>query len=161
MTTLQAKVESHLTELRRHELINEVYKRNIRELYEQEVELFEKKLDAADFFREMEEVRRELRSCRQGVVETQGVLQATDNYLDKYLPFKVQNYITETLTNVMPRQSLSKLNDYIQHKYNILKQHVENDNGKPDLNKVECQIPVIQQIELLVQKELSPAMLNS
>ncbi len=45
--------------------------------------------------------------------------------------------ITENLTNILPRKSLSKLNDFIHHKYKMLKEIVANDRGLPNLNKVE------------------------
>jgi hypothetical protein len=38
-------LEIHLSEIRRHDIILEVYKRNIKELYDTSMDLIEKKLD--------------------------------------------------------------------------------------------------------------------
>ena len=39
-------MDKHFEELKRHELIIDVYKRNIKELYESEAHLHDKKLDS-------------------------------------------------------------------------------------------------------------------
>jgi hypothetical protein len=55
---------------------------------------------------------------------------------------------------------LQTLNDFIQHKYRILKESIENDNGKANLNKVEANIPMIKKIELMLSKEMSMKLMN-
>ncbi len=69
--------------------------------------------------------------------------------------------ITETMTNILPKRSLSKLNDFIHHKYKMLKEIVSNDRGLPSLNKVEANIPVIKKIELMMHKRVSEVVLNN
>ena len=46
---ISAKIDSHLAELKRHECMLEVYKRNIKELYDSVANLFENKLDSDVF----------------------------------------------------------------------------------------------------------------
>ena len=54
------------------------------------------------------------------------------------------------MTNILPKKALQKLNDFIHHKYRLLRETVENDNGIPELNKIEYSIPMIKKIELTI-----------
>ena len=44
-------------------------------------------------------------------------MRSTDNYIEKYLPFRMQNMISETLNNVLPKAHLRKLHDFAAKKY--------------------------------------------
>jgi hypothetical protein len=57
-------------------------------------------------------LKKEADLVRQSSEKVQEDLRETDNYLEKYLPFKIQNFITETLVNTMSRKNLPRLNDY-------------------------------------------------
>lgn len=64
-------------------------------------------------------------------------LLATDNYLEKYLPFKVLNYIHDALINSLPRLQRGKLISYLNQTYEMLEYIAINDDGKPRLPKRE------------------------
>ena len=51
--------------------------------------------------KEMNRLKSEIQKTQYSVQDLHHNLQATDNYLDKYLPIKIQNYITETISNVI------------------------------------------------------------
>ncbi|CDW91729.1 UNKNOWN [Stylonychia lemnae] len=149
---INGSLQSHLEELKRHEAIIEIFKRNIKELYDSEMSLLDKKLDVDQFAQSFDIFKKDLQFLRVQIDDNTMTLKQTDNYVEKYLPIKVQNFITETLTNILPKKALQKLNDFIHHKYRLLRDVVENDNGTPELNKIEYSIPMIRKIELMIQK---------
>eukprot|EP00347_Sterkiella_histriomuscorum_P014958 403358851 len=157
----KGKLESHKDEINRHEGILEIFKRNIKELYESEMSLIDKKLDVDQFTNSFDFFKKDLQYLRISIDDATMTLQQTDNYLEKYLPIKIQNFITETLTNILPRRALQKLNDFIHHKYRVLKDVIEEDKGLPNLNKIEYSIPIIKKIELMMQKNLTNQMLSN
>ena len=59
----------------------------------------------------------------------------TDNYLDKYLPFRIQNFISETLENVLPEDQLDLLKDFEKAKYRHIHQKILIDEGISNLQK--------------------------
>ena len=131
-----------------------MFKRNIKELYDSEMNLHDKKMDTEHCVTTLDILKKEIQFLRISVDDCQQTVTQTDNYLEKYMPIKVQNFITETLTNILPKRALQKLNDYMGHKYRVLKEAVERDDGIPNLNKVECTIPILKKIELMVQRSI-------
>lgn len=59
----------------------------------------------------------------------------TDNYLDKYLPFRIQNFISETLENVLPEDQLELLIEFEKVKYKHIHQKVLVDEGISNMKK--------------------------
>ena len=60
-------------------------------------------------------------------------LTTTDNYLDKYLPFRIQNLISETLENVLDKEQIQKLTIFEGEKFKSLHERILADNGEPNL----------------------------
>ena len=60
----------------------------------------------------------------------------TDNYLDKYLPFRIQNFISENLEIVLSHEQMIKFMDFEKRKYRHLHAKVMKDEGFSSLEKV-------------------------
>jgi hypothetical protein len=58
-----------------------------------------------------------------------------ENFLEKYLPLKVQNQISSTLTVVLPGKDRGRLREYEDHKFLELRENLILDKGLPDLEK--------------------------
>lgn len=58
-----------------------------------------------------------------------------ENFLEKYLPLKVQNQISSTLTVVLPGKDRGRLREYEDHKFLELRENLLLDKGLPDLEK--------------------------
>ena len=68
-------------------------------------------------------------------------LQATDNYIEKYYPITLQNFITETLSNVIDnKRILGRLLKYDMALYKKLHQRILDDEGIPTLNKQDYEV---------------------
>ena len=59
----------------------------------------------------------------------------TDNYLDKYLPFRIQNMISETLDSVLEDYQLKRLSQYENTKFKRMHDEILNDAGVATLDK--------------------------
>lgn len=86
-------------------------------------------------------------------------LIATDNYLEKYLPVKIQNFITETISNVIENKKvLGRLLRYDIECYKTLHQRILDDEGYPALNKQEFSPPdmdtIRKKIALIEDQEI-------
>ncbi len=56
-----------------------------------------------------------------------------ENFLEKYLPLKVQNQISHTLNYVIEPKSKWRLRDYEDQKFMELREHMLEDRGLPDI----------------------------
>jgi hypothetical protein len=138
---LNDKIESQSQDLVRHDLILETYKRNIRELYEQCEDIFKTRLESQIYEEEINRLKKEIYLTRSCAEKAADQINDTDLFLMKFLPFKIQNYITETLVNTFSRKNLPRLNDYTISKYKILKEELEADIGIEEFDKKQFHVP--------------------
>ena len=68
-------------------------------------------------------------------------LISTDNYIEKYLPIKIQNSITDTLKLVLDKAGALRLYEVDSRLYRGLHEVVIRDDGVPSLNKRGFKIP--------------------
>ena len=61
------------------------------------------KLDEKKFEERINKFTGELEFIRYAVYDNFRVLKSTDNYIDKYLPFMVQNMISQNMFCVLPK----------------------------------------------------------
>jgi chromosome segregation ATPase len=87
------------------------------------------------YSKDIEEVKISIDQLRYGLSDLNSNLQTTDNYLDKYLCFRMQNLISETLDNVLDEYQLGRLTKYEKYKYKKMHDDVLNDEGKPQFDK--------------------------
>jgi len=83
-----------------------------------------------------------------GVEDVYWNLRSTDNYIEKYLPIKMQTFITETLISIINnRKILGRLLNYDIKKYKGMHELILSDTGLPNLNKRGYKIPDPEFIE--------------
>ena len=77
-----------------------------------------------------------------GIEDVHWNLRSTDNFIEKYLPIKVQTAISETLLSVINnRKILGRLLNYDIKKYWSLHDVILSDTGVPTLDKRGYRIP--------------------
>ena len=59
----------------------------------------------------------------------------TDNYLDKYIPFRIQNFISENLEVVLNNKQMHIFMEFEKRKYQHMHDKILKDEGKNQLNK--------------------------
>ena len=60
-----------------------------------------------------------------------------ENFMEKYLPIKVQNLISHTFNNLTKNSNKWKLKDYEDQRFMELREKLLDDSGMPDLER-EC-----------------------
>ena len=69
--------------------------------------------------------------------ETQKELNATDNFIEKYLPFKMLNYIHDAMKQSLTAYQFGKVITHLDQTYGHLEYVAENDDGKARYSKQE------------------------
>lgn len=87
------------------------------------------------YLEDVKKIREDITRIRFGLQDLNSNLVTTDNYLDKYLPFRMQNLISETLDSVLDEYHLRRLTAYEKEKYKKMHDDILNDNGKPSFDK--------------------------
>lgn len=88
-------------------------------------------------------IKRELTGNRYSCDDISSRLKETDNYLDKYLPIKIQTMVGDTLHKFLPYEEEVRLCGYEEEKFGELREIVLKDNGIPSLEKKKYHIPEI------------------
>ena len=86
-------------------------------------------------FNDIDLINEDIRRITFGLEDLNSNLMTTDNYLDKYLPFRLQNFISETLENILSEDSLAKLKDFEKVKYKHMHEKILVDEGVSQLKK--------------------------
>jgi hypothetical protein len=68
-------------------------------------------------------------------------MKSTDNYLEKYFPIKMQNFISDCFSYCLGKKELGKLHDYEGKRYKALHEVIMRDDGRVNLNKKGFHIP--------------------
>ena len=73
---------------------------------------------------------------------------ATDNYIEKYLPFKIQNMVSESLFSFLDKDSetFKKFKQFEYTAYKKIHKFVLSDEGIPMLKKLGYQMPGYKKI---------------
>lgn len=97
-------------------------------------------------------------------------LQQTDNYIEKYLPMKMLNYIHDSMMYVLDRKELIKLFEYLSPSYQYLEECINNDDGISHLQKKDFHVPNLymnnisltrKQRELTLRNQLNQSLNSS
>jgi hypothetical protein len=91
---------------------------------------------------------KDMKYCIFSVEDVFRNLKSTENYIEKYLPFKIQNFITDSLYFCLGKKELYKLQEHDTRLYNKLQDIILSDDGKPALNKTSYRIPKYKPIVL-------------
>lgn len=70
-----------------------------------------KKLDQSEFERKIQEFEDKLETIRYATYDSFRALKATDNYLEKYLPFLVQNLISQNFKVMLPAPPKNQIDE--------------------------------------------------
>ena len=81
----------------------------------------------------LKSIKENIQKLKFGLDDIDKNLTTTDNYLDKYLPFRIQNLISETLENVLDKEQIQKLTIFEGEKFKSLHERILADNGEPNL----------------------------
>ncbi|CDW83857.1 UNKNOWN [Stylonychia lemnae] len=120
--------------------------------------LDKQKLDEDIFNDDQKIIKNHMGIARQEIDLLKSELQATDNYLDKYLPFKTLNFIYDSLTAFLDKKELAKLFDYLAVIFEQLESGIANDDGKPSLTKRDFFIPTLDLSFIQQQRKLNKIM---
>ena len=63
-----------------------------------------------------------------------------ENFVEKYIPIRIQSQISETLGQVLPRAQLNKLENYEMEKFNELNMKILEDDGSANLASIMREI---------------------
>lgn len=139
--TSSMRVANHSDELDNHRKMLEEHNHELKSIDITLKNLREIKLNKDIYDKEIARVISETQKLAFGQQDLHRNLQATDNYLEKYFPITLQNYITETLSNVIDNKKiLGRLLKYDIQVYKSLHQIILDDEGYPSLNKQEYHI---------------------
>lgn len=67
--------------------------------------------------------------------ETQKELNATDNFIEKYLPFKMLNYIHDAMKYSLSAYRFGMVTTHLDQTYGDLELAAKNDDGKARYSK--------------------------
>ncbi len=115
----------------------------VQESYGGVAELRGSKLDLDRYTKELAMVKRELTGNRYSSEDINNRLKATDNYLEKYIPIKIQTMISQTLHRILKYDEEFKLCQFEEDRFLELTHIVLNDNGIPSLSKKTYSLPQI------------------
>jgi len=65
-------------------------------------------------------------------------IKGTDNYIEKYLPFKILQMTMDGLATVLDKKQSKKLQDFHTKKYKEFHGTILDDNGEPNLDKFKA-----------------------
>jgi hypothetical protein len=63
-----------------------------------------------------------------------------ENFVEKYIPIRIQSQISETMGQVLPRSQLNKLENYEMEKFNELNLKILEDDGSANLASIMREI---------------------
>ena len=105
------------------------------------------KADKKSFTTEMDKLKHELNTVKNDLEENRNRTATTENYLEKYLPLRIQNIISENFHNTFESVIRRKFVKFEKLKYEKLNDVILKDDGKPNLNKTEVYIPPLEKVE--------------
>lgn len=108
----------------------------------------ERKLDQDVYNSKLKENNNEFETIKYALKDNFAQLLATDNFLEKYLPFKIQNIVSESLLSFLEKDS-QHFKDFKQFEYMAYKRihkFVLQDEGIPNLKKRGYQMPGYKKI---------------
>ena len=119
------------------------HKERLQELSTQTHALAELKLDRSEFSLRSEEIYDSTRLAKNSIEDLHNRLKGTDNYIEKYLPFKMVNMISDIMRPTLADQGpvAEKFYEWEERKYRSLHNVVLSDSGTPTLNKKSFFIP--------------------
>ncbi len=85
-----------------------------------------------------------MKNLNEELIKNKKELDETENYIAKYLPFKMMNYIHDCMKAVLPGKPFMKLLNFMSNLYQYHDYQVKCDDGRGRLNKREYQMPELE-----------------
>ena len=157
--TATMRISNHSDELEGQQKTVETNSYDIKAIEVTLKNLKETKIDKEVYEKEMTRSISETQKVSFSQQDLMRNIQATDNYIEKYLPITLQNYITETLSNVIEnRKILGRLLKYDIQIYKRLHERILGDEGVPSLNKRDYEIidmdTIRRKMEMIEDQEI-------
>jgi len=92
-------------------------------------------LEEQQYVNDQRDLKEKLSSIFYQIKDIDTNLQATDNYLEKYIPFRIQNFISENLENALSLTQFRHFQNFERKKYKQMHQVILKDEGDFVLNK--------------------------
>ena len=121
--------------------------KSMEQLFSDLMKFDNNKADKKLFTTEMDKLKHELNTVKNDLEENRNRTATTENYLEKYLPLRIQNIISENFHNTFESVIRRKFVKFEKLKYEKLNDVILKDDGKPNLNKTEVYIPPLEKIE--------------
>lgn len=99
------------------------------------------KVEVEKYDKWVSQITSEMETNRLAIRDNFAQLLATDNYLEKYVPFTIQNFISESLGTFLDKDQKRLYKDHEYKKYKFLHRLVIVDEGIPDLKKRAYSMP--------------------
>lgn len=143
ITLNETLLNSHSEALKQYQQDIEQHTFKVETLHEEVAELRACKVEIQKYIDDFTMIKRELTGNRYSCDDISSRLKETDNYLDKYLPIKIQTMVGDTLHKFLPYEEEVRLCGYEEEKFGELREIVLKDNGIPSLEKKKYHIPEI------------------
>jgi len=146
----------------------ESFHQQLQTLKSQQEQLTSAKMEKKEAAKVEEELSERIKTAKFAAEDTMRGLVSTDNYLEKYLPFKIQNMISECITFITGNEQYQKLKEFEEKLYTKLHKRVLEDDGIATLNKKAFNLPgyrmvmdydgsqeEVKQMELYIKENIS------
>lgn len=82
---------------------------------------------------EIQQIWNSIHKTQVELDEKTNQFNTVENFVEKYIPIRIQSQISETLGQVLPRSQLNKLENYEMEKFNELNMKILEDDGSANL----------------------------
>eukprot|EP00347_Sterkiella_histriomuscorum_P020570 403337299 len=104
-----------------------------RDLYE----LREMKLDKLQFNMDTKKIDEQFTSLDYALGDLHNHIKGTDNYVEKYVPFKSLQLLIEGMSMILEKKQVKKLKEFEEKKYKEFHDTILNDDGNPRGDKIQ------------------------
>ncbi|CDW81758.1 UNKNOWN [Stylonychia lemnae] len=108
------------------------HKDRLEQLGKDIFELQEVKLDKQQFNMDTKKIEEQFSQIDYSLGDLNNNILGTDNYIEKYLPFKSLQLMVESMSQILDKKQVKRLTDFEQKKYKELHQGILGDDGHPN-----------------------------
>ena len=102
--------------------------------------IFELKQDKSIMEEMRDKVWDEITSMQKDLDEKTNQFNTVENFVEKYIPIRIQSQISETLGCILTRAQLNKLENFEMEKFQMLNSVILEDDGSADLKEIMREI---------------------
>ena len=147
--SINSQLITHREQISFQESLVESGNKKIEQVLIQAEDLKANMVMKSNYLKEIDIIQEDTKRAMFSIEDVSKNLDATDNYLEKYFPVKMQELINETLKILCKTdQEKEAILDYEIKKYKDFHKVVMNDDGSPALEKKMYRFPSIKELEL-------------